>query len=76
MPLVRMVTSVACDDLPGVAGDEVTLSPDRARQVVDAGWGVLVREERSETPEAPPGAPPSGMETTELRRTRRRSNRG
>lgn len=67
MPLVRMTTSVACDDLPGVAGEEVTLPPERAQQVVAAGWGELVREDRAERPERPE----QGFETASTRRRQR-----
>lgn len=51
MPLVRMKRSVACDDLPPVPGREVMLSPERAQQVVRAGWGEYVREHGAEVPE-------------------------
>lgn len=51
MPLVRMIVSVGCDDLPSRPGAEVELSAKRAQQVVNAGWGELVRSRRPETPE-------------------------
>ena len=51
MPLVRMTTSVGCADLPSAPGAVVELSPRRARQVVDAGWGVIVRDAPAEIPE-------------------------
>jgi len=72
MPLVRLTRSVSAADLPGRRGAEVHLSPARAQQVVANGWGVIVRGEAPESPEARATEPEKA--TTARRTTRRRKS--
>jgi len=65
MPLVRMRVSVACDDLPSRPGAEVMLSPERAQQVVLAGWGEYVRDTAAEVPERRVPRPERAVERPE-----------
>lgn len=82
MPLVRMITSVGCSDLPSQPGEEVQLSPERAKQVVAAGWGEIVRDHKPETPEGRTARPEttdvrvtdSGAEQTSRRQVRRKTS--
>lgn len=68
MPIVRMTVSVGCEDLPSRPGEEVRLSPERAQQVVRAGWGEIVRERAPETPEGRARDPETAVRRTRQRR--------
>lgn len=72
MPRVEIRTSVASVDFVYQEGEIVEVSGERATELVQRGYGVLVRAEPVETPEARAARPETPEDVVARTRTRRR----
>lgn len=72
MPLVEIRSSVASADYAYQEGETVEVSGERATELVQRGYGVLVRAEPVETPEPRAARPETPEDVTTRTRTRRR----